>query len=142
MITVFLLLAGMVAANAQVRSDDVLGVWLTHGDKPAKIEIYKTGDRYYGKIIWLQYPAENGKPMTDQHNPDKAQQQRPVVGLGILDGFRFDTDEWTDGHIYDPESGKTYSCTMTLKDRSTLKVRGYVGISWIGRTEVWTRAGK
>jgi uncharacterized protein (DUF2147 family) len=62
-----------------------------------------------------------------------------VLGLVILTGFKFDTDEWSDGDIYDPEKGKTYSCTLSLKDSGTLKVRGYIGISLIGRTEIWTR---
>lgn len=134
-------LAGVGGVHGQVKANDVLGVWLTHGDKPAKIQIYRSGDQYYGKIIWLQYPTENGRPKTDSKNPDQSKQSRPLMGLGILTGFRWDADDWDDGHIYDPESGKTYSCTMTLKDPGTLKVRGYIGISWIGRTEIWTRVG-
>jgi uncharacterized protein (DUF2147 family) len=139
---VFGLLAIAGAARAQTGADDVLGVWQTHGDKPAKIQIYKNGDRYYGKIGFLEFPLDNGKPLLDKNNPDAGKQTRPILGLVILTGFRFDTDEWTDGDIYDPEKGKTYSCTMTLKDKNTLKVRGYIGISLIGRTEVWTRADK
>jgi uncharacterized protein (DUF2147 family) len=130
------------AVRAQTGADDVLGVWQTHGDKPAQIQIYKNGDRFYGKIIFLQFPLDNGKPLLDKNNSDAGKQTRPVLGLVILTGFRFDTDEWTDGDIYDPEKGKTYSCTMTLKDNKTLKVRGYIGISLIGRTEVWTRVEK
>jgi uncharacterized protein (DUF2147 family) len=58
----------------------------------------------------------------------------------ILTAFKFDGDgEWKGGDIYDPESGKTYSSYMYLKDRNTLKVRGYVGVSLFGRTETWTR---
>lgn len=141
-VAAFVLLAAAGGLQAQTRADDVLGVWQTHGDKPARIEIYHSADGYDGKIVYLQYPTENGKPMTDRHNPDRTAQQRPILGLNILNAFRFDKDEWTDGHVYDPESGKTYSCTMTLKDANTLKVRGYVGFSWIGRTEVWTRVSK
>jgi uncharacterized protein (DUF2147 family) len=133
----FLSVAG--DARGQTGADDVIGIWQTHGDKPAKVQIYKKGVRYDGKIIFLQFPSDNGKPLLDKNNPDAGKQMRPVLGLVILTGFRFDTDEWTDGDIYDPEKGKTYSCTMTLKDKNELKVRGYIGISLIGRTEVWTR---
>ena len=126
-------------AKAQVKADDIVGIWQTHGDKPAKIQIYKTGEQYHGKIVFLQFPTENGKPMVDKNNPDKSRQGEPLIGLELLSGFVFDKDEWNSGHIYDPESGKTYSCTISLKDPHTLKVRGYVGISLFGRTEVWTR---
>ena len=137
-VTALLLLVSAAGVHAQVKADDITGVWMTHGDKPARIQIYKAGAKYYGKIIFLQFPTENGKPLVDKNNPDKAEQARPVLGLEILNGFAFDKDEWNDGHIYDPESGKTYSCTLSLKDPHTLKVRGYIGISLLGRTEIWT----
>lgn len=134
-----LLIFLMNEIKAQVKSDDIIGVWLTAGKDPAKIQIYKSGQKYYGKIAWLKNPTENGKPKVDSHNPDKSKQTQPILGLLILKDFNFDTDEWNDGTIYDPESGKTYSCHLTLKDKNTLKVRGYIGISLLGRTEIWTK---
>lgn len=125
---------------SQVKADDVVGVWLTSGKEPAKIQIYRSGQNYYGKIVWLQNPLSNGKQKLDTNNPDKNKRNQPIVGLTILSGFEFDgDDEWDDGKIYDPESGKTYSCYLSLKNNSTLKVRGYVGLSMFGRTETWTR---
>jgi uncharacterized protein (DUF2147 family) len=139
LVTAFLLLAGVAGVRGQVKADDITGVWLTHGDKPAKVQIYKSGGQYFGKIVYLQFPTENGKPMVDKKNPDAGKQDRPLLGLVILTGFQFDTDEWNGGDVYDPEKGKTYSCTISLKDANTLKVRGYIGISLLGRTEIWTR---
>jgi uncharacterized protein (DUF2147 family) len=56
-----------------------------------------------------------------------------------MKGFTFNgSDEWKNGDFYDPQSGKTYSGYMYLKDRNTLKLRGYVGFSFLGRTETWT----
>ena len=136
---VLLMVAGAVSVRAQVRSGDITGVWLTHGDKPAKIQIYSSAGEYYGKIISLQSPMENGKPVVDKNNPDVSKRGQPVVGLMLLTGFKFDKDQWDDGHVYDPTNGKTYSCIISLKDAGTLKVRGYVGFSMFGRTEVWTR---
>jgi uncharacterized protein (DUF2147 family) len=128
------------AAHAQNKADDILGIWLTGGKEPAKIQIYKSGEKFYGKIIWLQNSTENGKPKQDTNNPDKAKRNNQVVGLVMLTGFKFDgDDEWKGGDIYDPESGKAYSSYIYLKDSNTLKVRGYVGISLFGRTETWTR---
>ncbi len=83
---------------------------------------------------------ENGKPKLDNKNPDTKKRQQPIVGMTILTNFIFDgKDEWEDGKIYDPESGNTYSCNMELNGRNKLKVRGYIGLSLFGRTEVWTR---
>lgn len=125
---------------SQVKADDIIGVWLTSGKEPAKIQIYKSGQRYHGKIVWLQNPLSNGKPKLDTNNPDNSKRNQFIVGLSILSGFKFDgDDEWDDGKIYDPESGKTYSCYLSLKNNSTLKVRGYIGLSMFGRTETWTR---
>ncbi len=125
---------------SQNKPDDIIGVWLTGGKEPAKIQIYKSGDKFYGKIIWLKNPAENGKQRVDGNNPDKAKRNNPVVGLVILKGFKFNgDDEWKGGDIYDPESGKTYSSYLYLKNPTTLKLRGYVGIALFGRTETWTR---
>lgn len=130
----------MLPGKAQQNQDDITGVWLTGGKEPAKIQVYRMGSIFYGKITWLQNPVENGKPRTDSHNPDKTKRNNPVIGLQILKNFKFDgDDEWSGGDIYDPESGKTYKCFISLKDKNTLKVRGYVGISLFGRTEVWTR---
>jgi lathosterol oxidase len=138
-VTAVILLVSVAGLRGQAKADDIMGIWLTHGDKPAKIQIYRSGSQYFGKIVWLQFPAENGKAMADKNNPDAGKQGRPLLGLVILTGFKFDTDEWNGGDIYDPEKGKTYSCTMSLKDANTLKVRGYIGISLLGRTEIWTR---
>ena len=126
-------------AMGQASPDDILGVWLTAGREPAKIHIYKSGEKYFGKITWLKYPEENGRPRVNNNNPDKARRGRPIVGLVILKDFVFGDNEWNSGKIYDPESGKIYHCYLSLKDKNTLKVRGYIGVSLLGRTETWTR---
>ena len=127
-------------------ADAVLGQWLT-ADGKAKVEVVKHGDVYDGSIVWLKepnYTAQDkegvpGQPKVDLKNPDKALQSRPIIGLPLISGFKYAGDNvWTDGHIYDPESGKLYSCKLTLMMDGSLKVRGYVGISLFGRTEIWT----
>lgn len=129
-----------VISKAQNKADDIIGTWLTSGKEPAKIQIYKSGEKFYGKIVWLQNPTDKGRPKVDNNNPDKAKRNNPVIGLVILAGFRFNgDDEWKGGDIYDPESGKTYSSYMYMKDKKTLKLRGYIGISLFGRTETWIR---
>ena len=138
-----ILIASLISfvSHSQNKADDITGIWLTGGKEPAKIQVYKSGEKFYGKIIWLKNPTENGKQRMDGNNPDKAKQSNPIIGLLMFTGFKFDgDDEWKGGDIYDPESGKTYSSYMYLKDKNTLKLRGYVGIFLLGRTETWTRS--
>jgi len=138
----FILIISLISfkAHSQNKANDIVGIWLTSGKEPAKIQIYKSGEKFYGKIIWLKNPTENGKQRTDNNNPDKIKRSNPIIGLVMLTGFKFDgDDEWKGGNIYDPESGKTYNSYMYLKGNNTLRVRGYVGISLLGRTETWTR---
>ncbi len=132
------------ALNALAQSnpeDAILGQWF-NASKEAKIEIYKEGDKYFGKLAWMKEPNdENGNPKVDNKNPEKALQNRPLQDLVILRDFEYDEDNvWTDGRIYDPKSGKDYKCKMTLTKDKKLDVRGYIGISLFGRTETWTRA--
>jgi uncharacterized protein (DUF2147 family) len=46
---------------------------------------------------------------------------------------------WSGGTIYNPDDGKTYSCKLTMMDPKTMKVRGYFGISILGKTQIWNR---
>lgn len=121
-------------------ADKILGVWL-NAEKDAKIEIYKTGDKYYGKIIWGKniYEPDGKTARTDIKNPDPKLRSRSLVNLVILRNFSYDDGEWDGGKIYDPKSGKTYSCIMKLKG-SNLEIKGYVGITLLGRTTIWTRS--
>lgn len=129
-----------------VEADDIVGIWYTDGGE-SKVEVYKCGEQFCGKIIWLEEPnyADEdpmaGKPKVDRENPDESKQGQPIIGLEIMQGFQFDGEEWVEGEIYDPEKGKTYSCYMALKgDGKKLKVRGFVGVSLLGRTTYWKRA--
>ncbi|MCZ4244272.1 DUF2147 domain-containing protein [Pedobacter punctiformis] len=134
-----MLLFVALAYNAVAQNKDaILGKWLNPSGE-GQIEIYKKGDKYFGKLAWLKEPNLNGKPKTDSKNPEANLQNRPLWGLEILKNFIFDDGKWTDGTIYDPKSGKTYSCNMTLKSTDVLNVRGYVGISLLGRSETFRR---
>jgi uncharacterized protein (DUF2147 family) len=120
-------------------ADDVAGVWLNASAK-GKVQIYRENGKYFGKIVWLREPLnEKGLPKRDAMNPSAALKSQPLVGLVILRELVFKDGEWTDGRIYDPENGKEYKCYLRMKDPNTLLLRGYIGISLMGRTEVWTR---
>lgn len=127
-------------AAALAQSDQIEGVWYNQ-EKTAKIKIYLAkNEKYYGKIVWLKEPEKNGAPKVDENNPDKDKRNEPLMGLLVLRGFEKDgSKEYDDGTIYDPKNGKTYSCVITYNG-DKLNVRGYVGISLIGRTAIWTKA--
>ncbi|MFZ1730218.1 MAG: DUF2147 domain-containing protein [Bacteroidota bacterium] len=136
------LLSGSLSAVAQTsEADRVIGNWLVQ-DKKAKVQIFKKNNQYFGKLVWLKEPNDaQGKPKVDKENPEENLRSRPLLGLEMLKSFVYDEDfVWEDGEIYDPKNGKTYSCKMTMsEDGRTLDVRGYIGISLIGRSQDWTR---
>ncbi len=123
---------------AQQPSDAIVGKWL-NASQEGQIEIYKKDGKFFGKLIWLKEPDLNGKPKTDIKNPESNLRDRPLLGLEILKNFTYNDNKWTEGTIYDPKSGKKYNCILSLKEPSKLNVRGYIGISLIGRTEVFTK---
>jgi uncharacterized protein (DUF2147 family) len=142
-----MIVAGIIINIQQVysqtyKSDDVKGLWLNE-EKDAKVEIFRYGDKYFGKIVWLDEPNElNGKAKVDDKNPEVSLQNRPVMGLELLKDFvYYGADKWEDGTIYDPNNGKTYKCIITIKNPNLLYIRGYIGRAWmgLGRTTEWTR---
>jgi len=136
----FILLFTALGFSAYSQNKDaVVGEWV-NATGEAHINIFKRNNRYFGKIVWLKNPKdENGATKTDQKNPNESLRNKPINGLEILNDFVFDGEKWTDGKIYDPKSGKTYSCNITLKSDGNLNIRGYIGLSIIGRSEVWKK---
>ncbi|GAA3953612.1 DUF2147 domain-containing protein [Pedobacter ginsengiterrae] len=135
----FMLLFVAVSFNAIAQNKDaIVGKWLNASGE-GQIEVYKKGDKYYGKLAWLKEPNLNGKPKMDSKNPTASLQSRPLLNLEILKDFVFEDGKWTDGTIYDPKSGKTYSCNISLKGNDVMNVRGYIGISLLGRSEAFKR---
>lgn len=127
--------------NMQDNPDSIVGVWKT-GEGNAMVRIYKNGEKYQGKIVWLKEPndPETGKPKQDKNHPDEANRARPILGMINIWGFSYkEKNLWDDGNIYDPKNGSTYSCTVKMINPNTLEVRGYIGVSIIGRTDNWTR---
>jgi uncharacterized protein (DUF2147 family) len=112
-------------------SNEIIGFYWSP-KKDAKIEIYLKGGKYFGKFVWAATPRKDSK------NPTKALQSRDILGLEFLTGFEYDDGVYNGGEIYDPETGKTYSCKMSMEGNK-LKVRGYIGISLFGRTEYFER---
>jgi uncharacterized protein (DUF2147 family) len=130
-----------------VDGDDILGEWVTEGGG-SRVEIFKKDHRYFGKIVALKktnyLPGEetglDGTPRLDLQNSNESLRSRPLVGVELMKNFRFEKEKWVGGRIYDPENGRAYKCKISLTKDGTLHVRGYIGVSLLGRTTVWESA--
>ena len=142
-VTVAFLLAFAAAPLFAQNTDAILGVWKS-GEGTGMVQIYKKGDKYFGKVVWLKVPNDpDGKPRTDINNPEESLRTRPLKGLENLRDFVFKGEnKWEEGRIYDPKTGNDYACDMKLTDENTLEVRGFIGVSIFGRTDVWKRQVK
>ncbi len=140
----FLIMA-MAAPAQAVEADSIIGSWTTP-DHDARFEVYRCGSLYCGKISSLRepnYPSSDantpGGPKVDRNNPDPSLRSRTLVGLPLISGFRYNGENLWNGTIYNPEDGKTYRCNFSTAGDRLLKVRGYIGIPLLGRTQTWTR---
>ena len=122
-------------------SNDIIGIWLNE-EKDAKIEIYKSENLFFGKLIWLKEPKDiNGKFKTDKNNPNKNLRNEKLLGLKILSNLMWNNKEkeWINGSIYNARDGKTYQVFANLSEKK-LKLRGYIGFSLFGKTTIWTKS--
>jgi uncharacterized protein (DUF2147 family) len=128
-----------VVGNRAAEIASPIGLWK---NEDATFEIFENDGKLSGRIVALKKPkTPEGKEKTDIHNPDRSKRDRPIIGLVFMSGFnRKSATRWENGTIYDPKSGSTYSCFLELDGPDRIKVRGFIGISLIGRTDVWTRA--
>jgi uncharacterized protein (DUF2147 family) len=128
----FLLITEVTFAQSEI-----VGIWLTQ-DKEAKVHIFQSDKKYYGKIVWLKKPIDDkGNPVLDKNNPKDDLKKRQLMNLIILNGFTYEDEEWVGGTLYDPTDGGTYDCKMWIENGNTLKVRGYIG--FVYETESWIR---
>ena len=146
----FLALTLPAATAVAADGEGILGLWNTQPEEYgyARVEVTKQDDRYHGQIVWLSEPdfppddegGMGGKTKIDRENPEPDMRDRPIVGLRLLENFKYAGKTlWKGGTIYDPANGKTYKCNIKLQDDGTLKVRGYIGVPLLGRTAIWSR---
>lgn len=128
---------------AQAQNNKILGVWFNQ-EKTSRVEIYEENSKIFGKIVWLENNKnkDGSSPRTDYNNPKTELQKNKLIGTQILKNLRWDADdsEWSKGEIYDPKTGKTYSCYAVLQKDGKLFIKGFVlGMSFIGKSTLWTR---
>ena len=134
-----LILGGVLSA------EEIEGTWMSIDDETGmaksyiKITVDESGTAY-GQIIKLlnRKPDEEADPVCTECKGAEA--GKKVVGLVILKGLKKDGDEWKGGTILDPKNGKVYKCKIKAENNGqTLKVRGFIGFSLLGRTQVWKK---
>ena len=129
--------------NVNVYSQSILGTWKTLDDETGKeksiVEIYEQNGKIYGKIIELLEKENKGRKCINCSGTDK---DKPILGLVIIRGLSKDGEEFNGGKILDPKTGKIYKCSISLESKDKLTVRGYIGISLLGRTQKWIRIKK
>jgi uncharacterized protein (DUF2147 family) len=108
--------------------------------KPASIVVLREDDgRITGTVerAYDPYPNESNPRCTACQGELK---DKPIVGMKILWNLSKQGNGWAGGMIFDPDTGKTYSCSLTLENgASKMKVRGFIGVSLFGRTQYWQR---
>lgn len=133
-ILILVLLISRDCFTQTIKGDDILGKYMSENNE-GMVEISKRGSKYYGKLVW-----NKNADKLDVNNPDKTQHTVLIRGKELLKDFIFDgLDMWHKGTIYDPKNGKTYNCKVTRDEKGNLNVRGYIGISLIGRTSYWLK---
>nr|WP_294932797.1 DUF2147 domain-containing protein [uncultured Flavobacterium sp.] len=123
-----------------VHSQSVIGKWKTIDDETGEaksiVEIYEKSGKIYGKVVDI-LRADHKKDVCSKC--EGTEKNKPIIGMIIISGLKKDGTEYSGGTILDPTSGKKYKCYITLDSADKLKLRGYVGISIMGRTQYWTR---
>lgn len=120
-----------------------VGSWTTidddTGEAKSVVEIYEAPDgSLSGRVVEVLKSDQGENPICKECEGERRNQ--PVEGMVIMWGLQRDGDRWEDGEILDPANGKVYSVRLTpIENGQKLKVRGFIGFSLLGRTQVWER---
>jgi uncharacterized protein (DUF2147 family) len=136
-VVLLFLTLGFLNIQAQEPSNKILGIWYNE-DKTSKIEIYKVGKSYSGKIAWLLELEKNPElKLKDKNNPNSDLRNRNIYGMDILTGLQYSDGKWINGKIYSPKRGVYADCKVELLSNDKLKI--IVSKSGFTKTQIWTR---
>jgi uncharacterized protein (DUF2147 family) len=134
-----LLLITATRTFAQNGESAIVGKWESD-KKDVRLEIFKQGDKYFGKYLWGNQivEADGITSKKDVKNPDAKLRSRELIGIISLTDLKWDGDEYTGGRIYNAPSGDYYSCKAWVKEEK-MYLRGYMGVSLLGKTATFHR---
>ncbi|WP_428239654.1 DUF2147 domain-containing protein [Gynuella sp.] len=140
-IIIFALLTTLAMHASAADMNSPIGQWQTIDDETNKaksvVRIYMDGDELKGDIVKLLATEDKGK-ICKKCKGSRANQ--PIEGMNFIWGLTQDGKEWKGGKILDPANGKEYKAKlMVTNGGKNLEVRGFIGFSLIGRTQVWNR---
>lgn len=133
----------MCAAMSQVWAASPVGVWRTIDDETGQakslIQISEVNGELQGKVIKLfRKPEEDQNPVCEKC--DGSFKDQPVLGMTVLWGLKLEDGMYSGGHVLDPKKGKIYKARLKVSDDGKrVEMRGFVGFSLIGRTQIWLR---
>ncbi len=131
-----LVLLFSITINAQT----IFGKWENPDEETGEInsivEVYEKNGKAYAKIIEITEAIRRDDLCTKCEDENK---NKPILGMDILTGLSKNGNEWSGGQILDPKKGKIYDCAIELKSKNKLKIRGYLGVAFLGRTVYWNR---
>jgi len=134
------LLTIMMFFGTLVFGQSPIGTWKTIDDSTGKekshVEIYERDGKLYGKVVKILTKGKENSKCTACKG---ALKDKPINGMIVLSGLKKDGKEWDGGKIIDPNTGKEYKASLKLNGNNKLDVRGYVGISLVGRTQTWQK---
>jgi len=130
----------LIVSVSNAQNHGVIGKWKTIDDETNKpksiVEIYEKSGKIYGKVIDILDPVHKNDLCKNCSGDDA---NKPILGITVIKGLEKDGKEYNSGKILDPKNGKLYQCYITLEGNDKLKVRGYIGLSFLGRTQYWYR---
>ena len=123
-----------------IHAQTIFGKWENRDEETGEInsivEVYEKNGKAYAKIVEITEEIRRDDLCIKCEGENK---NKPILGMDILTGLSKDGKEWTNGEILDPKKGKIYDCTISLQGKNQLKIRGYLGVSCVGRTVYWNR---
>ena len=133
----------MLASSLVAAAGSPVGVWRSIDDKTKQersiIRITEQNGELKGVVEKIfDQPGDDPAHLCKECKDER--KDKPIIGMAILWGLKKDGNAWAGGEILDPKNGKIYRCKITLsEDGKSLNVRGFIGISLIGRSQTWLR---